>query len=122
MRTCIFQDLPLQDHGRFYICILSQLCISPYRLHQHPRPTLSKPTHMPLLQQHPDGLRGDERSLPDPQLGPHLAQQVQDGVALLPELQLDPVVLSRHPHAGEPGEDVHDEKDKLQTDTLDFIQ
>lgn len=62
---------------------------------------------MPFLQQHPDSLRRDIRSLPDPQLGSDLPQQIQKCVAVLPVLQLDPVVFSRHSDAGEPGEDVH---------------
>lgn len=62
---------------------------------------------MPFLQQHPDSLRGDIRPLPDPELGPDLPQQIQNCVAVLPVLQLDPMVFGRHSHAGEPGEDVH---------------
>lgn len=59
---------------------------------------------MPFLQQHPDRLRGEIRSLPDPQLGPDLPQQVQDRVTELSVLQLDPMVFSRHPDSSEPGE------------------
>lgn len=63
---------------------------------------------MPFLQQHPDSLRGDVRPLPDPELGSDLTQQVQNRVPVLPVLQLDPVVLSRHSNTGEPGEVVKD--------------
>lgn len=59
---------------------------------------------MPFLQQHSDSLRRDIRSLPDPQLGPDLPQQIQNCVPVLPVLQLDPVVFSSHSHTGEPGE------------------
>lgn len=59
---------------------------------------------MPFLQQHPDSLRGYEGPLPDPELGPDLTQQIQNSVALLPVLQLDPVVLSGHSYTGEPVE------------------
>lgn len=57
---------------------------------------------MPLLQQHPDSLWRDERSPPDTQLGLDLPQQIQNCVAELPVLQLDPVVFSRHSDAGKP--------------------
>lgn len=62
---------------------------------------------MAFLQQHPDSLRRDIRSLPDPQLGSDLPQQIQNCVAVLPVLQFDPMVFSRHSDTGEPGEDVH---------------
>lgn len=58
---------------------------------------------MPFLQQHPDSLWGDVRSLPNPQLCPDLPEQIQRGVAVLPVLQLDSVVFSSHSHTGEPG-------------------
>lgn len=63
-------------------------------------------THMPLLHQHPDSLWWDKRSPPDPQLGPDLSQQIQNCVAELPVLQLNPVVFSRHSDTGKPDEDI----------------
>ncbi len=68
---------------------------------------------MPLLQQQPDSLWGDVRSLPDPELGPHLPQQIQNRVAVLSVLQLDPMVFSRHSDTGEPAE--HERKTKKAT-------
>lgn len=60
-------------------------------------------THMPFLHQHPDGLRRDERFLPDVEFRPDLPQQIQNRVAVLPVLQLYPMVLSSHSDTGEPG-------------------
>lgn len=57
---------------------------------------------MPFLQQHPDSLRRGIRSLPEPQLCPDLPQQIQNSVAVLPVLQLDPMVFSRHSDTSEP--------------------
>lgn len=75
---------------------------------------------MPFMQQHPDSLRRDVRPLPDMELHPDLPQHIQDGVAVLPVLQLDAMVLGRHSHAGEPGEDETPQrvKDKQLTDVL----
>lgn len=60
---------------------------------------------MPFLQKHPDSFRRDVRSLPNLQFAPDLPQQIQSCVPVLPVLQLNAMVFSRHSDAGEPGED-----------------
>lgn len=62
-------------------------------------------TYMPLLQKHPDSFCRGVRPLPKLQLVSDAAQQVQSCVPVLPVLQLQALVLSRHSDAGEPGED-----------------
>lgn len=65
---------------------------------------------MPFLQKHPDSFRRDVRSPPKLQFVSDLPQQIQSCVPMLPVLQLNAVVFSRHSDTGEPGEDTKKRK------------
>lgn len=67
--------------------------------------SVSRTTHMPILQKHPDSFWRDVRSLPQLQFVSDPPQQVQSCVPVLPVLQLNAMVFSRHSDTGEPGED-----------------
>lgn len=58
---------------------------------------------MPFSLKHPDSFRRDVRSPPKLQFVSDLPQQTQNCVPLLPVLQLDAMVFSRHSDTGEPG-------------------